>query len=198
MSGDEPVVELLSERFAAPPMTPAVAATDLGSGIRAQAYWAFDHRLEVVVASAEKPPREASARAAWARRLNRRPVPLVLVIAGRDGDGSATVVGPGGDPPPVVTLDPRLIADDLADAARLEPLEVRRRLPAAWERAAGASGLSGIRNRGLLSSHYLEKRVPRLPEWGHLRDVGRRSCRVQLTPTAMRLSDAAHDYLGDC
>ena len=70
-------------------------------------------------------------------------------------------------------IDPRLIADDLADASTLEPLDVRRRLPQAWERAAGASGLAGIRNRGLLSTHYLEKRVPAFAEWKRLGDVGR-------------------------
>jgi hypothetical protein len=167
------LVELLTDRLASPSSTPASSAANLAAGIRAIGYWSFDPRLEVVVATSDRAPRDGAARSAWAARLGRRPVPLVLMIVTEDATEPAVVVGPGGDPPPVVRLDPRLVVDDLAVAAQLDPLEVRRRLPAAWERALGASGLVGLRNHGLFSNHYLQLRVPRYAEWDDLRETGR-------------------------
>ena len=44
-------------------------------------------------------------------RLDRRPIPLVLLI---ESDGRSLIVGPAGDPPPVVNLEARLVSDELA------------------------------------------------------------------------------------
>lgn len=61
----------------------APSTAELGSGIRAEAYWSFPH-LEVVLAACDRPPTDSQARVAWQKRLNRRPIPLVLIIAGGD------------------------------------------------------------------------------------------------------------------
>lgn len=154
------VVELLAEAFADEPRRPA--ESDLGTGIRATAYWSLAPNLEVVVAQADQPPADGRAVRARRTRLDRRPIPLVLII---ESDAKTLSVGPAGDPPPVVTLDARLVSGDLAAARELDPLDVRRRLPEAWDRARGAGGLAGRRNVGLFSAHYLRARAPQLPHW---------------------------------
>jgi hypothetical protein len=91
----------------------------------ATAYWSFPPNLEVVLAAAERRPSDAQARAAFEKRLNRRPIPSSSSSQQPEG---ATVVGPGGSPPPVAALDPCLIVDDLVAPATLYLLEVRQRL----------------------------------------------------------------------
>ena len=126
------------------------------------------------MAEADRPPADGHALRAWRTRLDRRPIPLVLLI---ESDGRSLIVGPAGDPPPVVTLDARLVSDELAAARELDPLDVRRRLPEAWDRARGAGGLAGLRNVGLFSAHYLRARAPRLPGWHELAEAGRAASR---------------------
>jgi hypothetical protein len=162
------VVDLLTEAFEEEPHVPAEA--ELGTGIRATAYWSFAPNLEVVVAEADRAPADSHALRAWRKRLDRRPIPLVLLI---ESEGPSLVVGPAGDPPPVVSLDARLVSDELVAARKLDPLDVRRRLPEVWERARGAVGLSGLRNVGLFSAHYLRARAPQLPGWDGLAEAGR-------------------------
>jgi hypothetical protein len=113
---------------------------------------------------------------AWRARLGRRPIPLVLLI---DANGGSLVVGPSGNPPPVVSVDPRLVVSDLAEAATLDPHDVRSRLPRVWEQARGAGGLSGLRNVGLFSTHYLRSRAPRLGDWNELEETGRSAARAR-------------------
>src|SRR3954453_13198889 len=173
----EDIEAVLAAALDAPARRPADPG--LGGDIEAVAYWSFEPSLEIVLARAERPS-DAQAVAAWRRRLGRRPVPLVLLIV--LPHGRALVVGPGGDPPPVLELDPRAVADELAAAAELDPLEVRERLPRAWERARGAGGLAGVRNVGLFSTHYLAARAPRLTEWPELEAMGREAARRRSLP----------------
>jgi hypothetical protein len=170
--GTDSLRGLLDQAFAIPARQPA--STELTPAIAATAYWSFPPNLEVVLAAAERPPSDAQARAAFEKRLNRRPIPLVLIVSTPE---AATVVGPGGSPPPVAALDPRLIVGDLAAAATLDPLEVRQRLPQAFRRAQGAGGLAGVRNQGLFSAHFLRARVPRFAEWPELAEQGRAAAR---------------------
>ena len=130
------LVDVLSESFRREPSEPAEAK--LGGGITATAYWSFAPNLEVVVAEASRLPSDGRALAAWKARLGRRPIPLVLLI---ESNGRSLVVGPSGDPPPVVSIDAQLVLSDLAEAAGLDPHDVRSKLPGAWERARGAGGL---------------------------------------------------------
>lgn len=174
------LVELLTEAFEEAPRRPADA--ELAGGIRAAAYWSFAPNLEVVVARADTPPADGQAQRAWRNRLDRRPIPLVLVI---EANGSSVLVGPSGDPPPVVSLDARLIANELASARELDPLDVRRRLPEAWDRARGAAGLTGLRNVGLFSAHYLKARAPQLPGWDELAETGRAATRGRSLPARL-------------
>jgi hypothetical protein len=83
------------------------------------------------------------------------------------------VVGRGGDPPSVVKLEPQIVFDDLVAAAKLDPIDVRQRLPVAWARARDAGELTGLRNVGLFSSHYLRARAPRLDGWDDREVLGR-------------------------
>lgn len=166
------LIRVLTDAFGEEPRQPA--DRQLGAGITATAYWSYDPSLEVVLAEAAKPPADGQAQAAWRKRLGRRPVPLLLLI---QADGASLAVGPGGDPVPVFSVDPRLLVDELATARELDPLDVRRRLPEALERARGAGGLTGLRNVELFSTHYLRARTPRHPEWGDLAQLGRAASR---------------------
>jgi hypothetical protein len=123
-----------------------------------------------VLAGCDGLPSDAQARAAWRRRLNRRAVALVLIVESRDG---VVAVGPGGEPPPVVTVDLELVLDDLARAAKLDALGVRQALAEAWRRARGSGRLSGVHNQGLFSVHYLARRLPRYAEWPDVGTLGR-------------------------
>jgi hypothetical protein len=166
------LADALSEALGQQPGVPA--EPDLGRGIRAEAFWSFAPSLEIVVAQRDEAPSDAQALAAWRARLDKRPVPLVLMI---ESPGGTTVVGPGGDPPPVVELEPKIIFDDLVAAAELDPIDVRQRLPMAWARARDAGELTGLRNVGLFSSHYLRARAPRLEGWHDLEALGRVAAR---------------------
>jgi hypothetical protein len=143
----------------------------------------------VVVAKADPPPADGRARSAWRKRLDRRPIPLVLLI---ESDGSSLLVGPAGDPPPVISLDARLVMGELVAARELDPLDVRRRLPEAWQRARGAGGLAGLRNVGLFSAHYLRARAPQLPGWDELAETGRTAARGRTVP--QRLDALGFEY----
>lgn len=173
--GGAPTLQaLLEQTLDAPAQAPASAA--LTAAITATAYWSFPPNLEIVLARAERAPTDAQARSAFDKRLNRRPIPLVLII---EAPERTLVVGPGGTPPPVTELDPRLVADDLRQAAALDPVEVRQRLPRAFRRAQGGGGLTGLRNQGLFSTHYLKARVPRFAEWDELAATGRAATRAR-------------------
>ncbi|CAN5847579.1 hypothetical protein BH20GEM1_BH20GEM1_10220 [soil metagenome] len=182
------LAELLTEAFEEEPRRPA--DQELGAGIRAAAYWSFAPSLEVVVAESERPPADGHALRAWRTRLDRRPIPLVLLI---ESNGRSLVVGPAGDPPPVVSLDPRLVSDELASARRLDPLDVRRRLPEAWDRARGAGGLAGLRNVGLFSGHYLRARAPKLSGWEELAGAGRAAARGTSLPARLEALGFEHE-----
>jgi hypothetical protein len=162
------LVELLADAFEEGPRQPADRS--LPGSVEALAYWSFPPSLEVVVAKASAPVADGRAIRAWRARLDRRPIPLVLAIESADGP---LVVGPAGDPPPVVNLDLRLVLDELAAARELDPLDVRRRLPEVWELTRGAAGLAGLRNVSLFSAHYLRARAPQLPDWDELAAIGR-------------------------
>lgn len=148
----------------------------------------------MVVARALTSPADGQAVRAWRKRLDRRPIPLVLLI---DVDGSPLLVGPAGDPPPVVSLDPRLVVGELASARGLDPLEVRRRLPEAWQRARGAGGLSGLRNVGLFSAHYLRARAPQLPGWDELAETGRAAARGRTVAQRLDGLGFEHERTGE-
>ncbi len=166
------LADALSEAFGQQPGVPA--EPDLGRGIRADAFWSFAPSLEIVVAQRDEAPSDAQALVAWRARLDKRPVPLVLMI---ESPGGTIVVGPGGDPPPVVELEPQIVLDDLVAATKLDPIDVRQRLPMAWTRARDAGELTGLRNVGLFSSHYLRARAPRLEGWRDLETLGRVAAR---------------------
>jgi hypothetical protein len=118
------VRDLLTNAFETPPLAPAEPR--LATGIDAIAYWTFAPNLEVVLASAERLPAEGQAVVAWTKRLNKRAIPLVLII---EAGNEQLVVGPSGKPPPALRLDARLVVDELAAARELDPLDVRKRLP---------------------------------------------------------------------
>jgi hypothetical protein len=159
--------DLLTEVFGVAPSSPA--ESKLSASVEATAYWTFSSHLEVVLAGAQRLPPEGQAIAAWTKRLNKRAIPLVLIIESGEGQ---LVVGPSGKPPPAVRLDARLVVEDLASARELDPLDVRKRLPVAWQRARGAGGMTGLRNVGLFSTHYLRSRAPQLSDWERLAEQG--------------------------
>jgi hypothetical protein len=159
--------DLFTEAFGTAPSLPS--ETTLSAGIEAIGYWTFAPSLEVVLARAERLPAEGQAVTAWTKRLNKRAIPLVLIIEAGD---EHLLVGPSGKPPPAFRLDARLIIEDVAAARELDPLDVRKRLPLVWQRARGVGGMTGLRNVGLFSTHYLRSRTPRIFEWPNLVEQG--------------------------
>lgn len=159
--------DLFTQAFETAPSVPAEPR--LSSSIEATVYWTFAPNLEIVLADAERLPAEGQAVAAWTKRLNKRAIPLVLIVEAGD---EHLLVGPSGKPPPALRLDARLVVDELAAARELDPLDVRKRLPLLWQRVRGAGGMTGLRNVGLFSTHYLRSRTPRLAEWPQLAEQG--------------------------
>jgi hypothetical protein len=123
------LIRALAEAFGQEASTPAERT--LGGGVKATAYWSFAPSLEIVVGEANRLPSDGQALAAWRARLGRRPIPLVLLI---DADGGSLVVGPSGNPPPVVSVDPRLVVPlgqgETGEAhARRRPRRARQHSP---------------------------------------------------------------------
>lgn len=162
----------------------------LAKDVVADAFWSFEPNLEIVLATAEGRPGAAALRRAWSQRVNRRAIPLILIVQTPDG---TVAVGPAGDPPPIASVSVGAVAHDLRACTEMDPLDVRVRLAAALERADASAGISGVINRNLFSTHFLEARVPLLPAWQDLQEIGRAGAAARTTQARLTALGFEHE-----
>ena len=130
-------------------------------------------RLEVCEISAGDDPPARVMRRAWERRRGGRAVPVVVVTRCPTG---LRMCGPEGAPPPVVELPEAAALDLLREALNLQPQDVVSVVLSRFSLVQGAGGVAGLRNRQLLSTHFLTDVLPaRQPElWTALQSKGER------------------------
>ncbi len=157
---DEFLIDLDDRRWTLPdgaPKSITAASMFLGPGT---------HGLEVAVATAGSRPKAEAVRKLWHARWARRPSPLLLVVAYRDdGHDRATVCGPAGDNPPLLSGIELSQAERLCAAALQEPdgHGAIRFLVAMLPEIEAE--LPGIRNTGMLALQELRSGVPERPDW---------------------------------
>lgn len=115
-------------------------------------------RLEVCEVEFAEPPNAVALRRAWDRRRKGRAVPVVILT---HVDGAVRICGPEGQPPPLAELPNSLAAEVLRQALQLPPSDVVPGLLSLLQRSQGSGGVPGLRNRQLLSTHYLSEVLPR-------------------------------------
>lgn len=115
-------------------------------------------RLEVCEIAAGDDPPARTMRRAWEKRRRGRAVPVIVVAVCPTG---LRMCGPEGAPPPVVELPEAVASDLLRDALELPPQQVVSGVLARFALAQGSGGVPGLRNRQLLSTHYLTDVLPR-------------------------------------
>lgn len=96
-------------------------------------------------------------RRAWEARRAGRAVPLVLI---QPLDGAFRICGPSGPPASVRDLPETVALKILRRALALPPEVVVDALRAELARGVGSSGVPGVWNNGLVSSHYLLEKLP--------------------------------------
>lgn len=123
------------------------------------------HGLEVAYATAEQQPNRTTVRDVWKQRHGRAAAPLMVVVGyPRTKPSRALVCGPAGENPPVLDVD-HSHAERLADAALREPNRHHAIRFLAGALDGDPEQLPGLRNKGLLATHELERGVPQRPDW---------------------------------
>ena len=149
------------------------ARRDLGGVATLAQLWIGDgdFPLEVGLIEARAELSASKMRDAWNARRDGRPVPVVLLQPVGQG---YRVCGPEGAPPPVRDLPEAVVATILRRALALTPDVVVEALRAELARGLGSGGVPGVRNNGLVSTHYLLDRLPKdAARWSALGDIGR-------------------------
>ena len=130
-----------------------------------------DFPLEVGLIETRAELSASKMRDAWIARRDGRPVPVVLLQPAAQG---YRVCGPEGAPPPVRDLPEAVVITILRRALALSPDVVVEALRAELARGVGSGGVPGVRNNGLVSTHYLLDRLPReVARWSALGEIGR-------------------------
>ncbi len=120
------------------------------------------YALEVAITRCRGHPAATQMRDAWQDRLRGRPNPLLLVTL---YDDKAAICGPTGDNPPVYwDLDIQSI-DRICHAALDEPNRHAAHRFIQTVMSGLDEELLGIRNEGLLATHYLRVRMPERADW---------------------------------
>ncbi len=118
--------------------------------------------LEVAITRSRGHPAATQMRNAWQDRLRGRPNPLLLVTL---YDDKAAICGPTGDNPPVHwDLDIQSV-DRICHAALEEPNRHAAHRFIQTVMSGLDEELLGIRNEGLLATHYLRVRMPERADW---------------------------------
>jgi len=126
-----------------------------------------EHGLEVALAHSQSRPRVDDVRKLWKQRHGGRPSPVLLVVDYPDhGTGRASICGPVGDNPPVVSGLELAQVERLCAAALLEPTRhVAVRFLVAMLDGLHAELIPGLRNMGMLATYELRIGVPQRPDW---------------------------------
>jgi hypothetical protein len=133
-----------------------------------------DNTLEIAVAlcvPAHARPRVENLRALWKKRRGDRASPVLLVVLYESDPGRplAAVVGPTGDPSPILDLPASKVAR-IASAALREPnRHAATRMLDRYLAGLKDHLIPGLRNSGLFASHELRIGVPRRPDWAAAR-----------------------------
>lgn len=154
--------------------------------------------FEVALTSSPIPP--ASVRRVWREREAGRGVPLLLVMATPSGDDVA-VAGPrepAGAAPQVVRLADFLRLLDEGKAAA-NPNAATRQLSDALDHLK-RSPVPGVVVHGLLTDHYLQRRLQQRPERAQLAEAAQPGIRpmgwqARLTALGYEVRQAPHGYL---
>ncbi len=118
--------------------------------------------LEIAITRSRGHPTATQMRDAWQDRLRGRPNPVLLVTL---YDDKAAVCGPTGDNPPVHwDLDIQSV-DRICHAALEEPNRHAAHRFIQTVMSGLDEELLGIRNEGLLATHYLRVRMPERADW---------------------------------
>ncbi|MHB8927781.1 MAG: Eco57I restriction-modification methylase domain-containing protein [Bacillota bacterium] len=122
---------------------------------------------EVVEVETDHPLTDGDLRHCWQHRLKGRAIPLWAVAPVADGMG---ICGPD-EPPAVVHLSQEAAKSVLSRLLLLPPRDLMTGYLALVSRSQGSGGVPGLRNRQLLSTHYLTQVLPRQyagewPDWG--------------------------------
>lgn len=155
----------------APQLTPDA---ELRPGVRLAQLWTGPGTppLEVGELSASGTPSDTLLRECWQARLRGRAVPLLLFIA--DAAGHVVVCGPDqgtrGEAPGIAHLSVAVAETVLRQVLALPAREAVPAYLGAVARSQGSGGVPGLRNRQLLSTHYLtaalrRQHAPQWPEW---------------------------------
>lgn len=125
------------------------------------------HALEVALAHSPGRPRVDDVRKLWKQRHGGRPSPVLLVVDYPDHDTDrATICGPVGENPPVVSGLERAQIERLCAAALAEPTRhVAVRFLVAMLDGLHAELIPGLRNMGMLATHELRIGVPQRSDW---------------------------------
>lgn len=125
-----------------------------------------DNPLEVAVATATQKPKVDDVRRLFQARWNRRPNPVLLVVAYEENNNARAILcGPTGDNPPVK------VGVELSQAERLSGAALGEPSPHAAIRLLAnvlheiEAELPGIHNVGMLALHELKDGVPRRDDY---------------------------------
>ncbi len=139
-----------------------------------------DFALEVAVVSASSRPNVSDVRQLWKRRRANRAAPVILVVLfPQNSSLAASVCGPVGEDPPVVSdRDPGQI-ERIASAALAEPDRQAAIRFLTEVLAAEDTELPGIRNAGMFSTHALTRELREHEDWPVMATWGSRMLPVR-------------------
>ena len=125
-----------------------------------------DQPLEAAVFSSPCKPKLAVLKTAQKKRKARRAAPVLLtVLHGGKHGGQASLCGPSGDNPPVHLERPLLQVEKFCRAALHQPNRHKAHRFCSQFLPSIESGLFGLNNKGLLSSHHLIHGVKKRPDY---------------------------------
>lgn len=111
----------------------------------------------VELAVAEQ-PHERNLRARWRERVGSTGTPYLLVADHLGGDGSVVALGPSSPDAPIRLLSAEALSEVMERAAQLSSLEAVRYVAGEIDRL-DRTGISGLKLKGLLTTHTLDVRL---------------------------------------
>lgn len=128
--------------------------------------------LEVAITSASTCPTTDRMRRAWQDRLGGRPNPLLLVTL---YDSKAAICGPSGDAPPVHSDLSQDQVERICIAALNEPNRHAAHRLLRTILSELDEELLGLRNQGLLATHWLREGLPQRSDWS---EAGKKASKI--------------------
>ena len=121
-------------------------------------------KLEIAVVTSEQKPNNQTIQKAQKKRRSNRASPVLLTVI--HGDGSlADLCGPFGDDPPIQKNVQLEIIEKFCRTALKQPDKNQALKFCSHFLPSLGNGLSGINNKGMLSSHHLIHGVKKRFDW---------------------------------